>query len=365
MNDRFDRNTFESAEFIVESTEAPKIKAGGSSSSNIFNRFFNALGQDVSLLATRANILASRSSRIEKGCAEQSAALQSAFSSLSTRVDQASGYSFVLADMHDTFYLDTVNPSWNVSIDYNFGQATLPVTSTSDLLVQSDVYGNAYVSPETIFSYSTSSASSISVMSLSEFVADPDGIFMIKQDQTWIKDAVVGQTKGWIRIKAPLQFRGLTPNVLEIWPLPAFAMKLRSVSYRLAGDPEDTWTSLDLSYLPNYNTATQRVDRWGPVRLHLDNYAISEFVIEIDMTSSDVWGLKKIKLYHREYESVGTLVVKDPYSRSVGDISLRGKDPNTLSTFGVTKVSNKATIQMSSADSTTTPVITGVIFDVS
>jgi hypothetical protein len=82
--DRYDRNTFESVEFLVESSEAPKIKSGGSSSSNILNRFFSSLSQDVTLLATRANILADRSSRVEKGCTAMSGALQSSFTSLSS-----------------------------------------------------------------------------------------------------------------------------------------------------------------------------------------------------------------------------------------------------------------------------------------
>jgi hypothetical protein len=201
-------------------------------------------------------------------------------------------------------------------------------------------------------------------MSIIDFQNDIDGIFMLKQDQTWIKDVAVGQTKGFIRIKAPLQFRGLTPNVLEVWPFPPFGMKLRKISYREAGSPEDTWTHLDLSYLPNYNTSTQVVDTFGPVRLHLNNDPISELVIEVDVSSVEVWGFKKIKLYHREYDSEGTLIVKDPYSRTVGDVTLRGKDPSTLSTFPVTKTTNKASIEISSNDSMTTPVITGVIMSV-
>jgi hypothetical protein len=361
--DRFDRNTFESVEFMVESTEAPKIKAGGSSSSNILNRFFAALGQDISLLATRANILASRSSRIEKGSAAQGGALQAQFVSLSSRVDTASAFDYVLADMHSTFYIDNGSES-NVDFSYVFGQATLATLSTTDLLVQTDVYGNNYVSPEVQFSYSTSSAASISVMSITDFIPDPDGIFMLREEQTWIRDVIAGQTKGYIRIKAPLQFRGLTPNVLEIWPFPAFAMKLRKVSYRVAGDPEDTWTHADLTYLPGYNLATQVVDNFGPVRLHLDNQPISELVIEVDVSSTDVWGAKKIKLYHREYDSVGSFVVEDPYSRDIGDISLRGKDSNILSGFSNTKTANQVTINISSTDSAYTPVITGVIMQV-
>ncbi len=361
--DRFDRNTFESVEFMIESAEAPKIKMGASSSSNILNRFFAALGQDISLLATRANILASRSSRVEKGSAEQGGALQAQFTSLSSRVDAVSSYTRVLADMHSTFYIDS-GATTDITFDYVFGQATLTPLSTTDLLVQTDVYGNSYVSPEVQFFYSARPGSSISALSVTDFIPDPDGIFMLRQEQTWIKDTAVGQTKGYIRIKAPLQFRGLTPNVLELWPFPAFAMKLRRVSYREAGTAEDTWTNVDLTYLPGYNPATTVVDNFGPVRLHLPNVPISELAIELDVTSSDVWGLKKLKLYHREYDSQGTLVVEDPYSRSIGDISLRGKDSSLLSSLSNTKTGNQASINVFTTDSNTTPVITGVITEI-
>jgi hypothetical protein len=363
MNDRFDRNTFESVEFLIESTEAPKIKAGGSSSSNILNRFFSALGQDISLLATRANILASRSNRIEKGSAEQGSALQAQFVALSSRVDSASSYTQILADMYSTFYIANGSET-SVEFDYRFGQATLSTLGTTDLLLQTDVYGNNYISPEVQFSYSTVPAASIASLSIASFITDPDGIFMLKEEQTWVKDTDVGQTKGYVRIKAPLQFRGLSPNVIELWPFPAFSTKLRKVSYRRANDPEDTWTHLDLSYLPNYSTASGLVNYFGPVRLHLDNVPISELVIEIDVTGSDVWGFKKIKVYHREYSSVGNFTVEDPYSRTVGNITLRGKDTALLSTFTNAKIANQAVVYMSSTDSAVTPVITGVIMDI-
>lgn len=364
INDRYNRSTFESVEFLIESTESPKIKAGGSSSSNILNRYFNSLCQDVALLATRSNILASRSNRIEAGCSAQSGALSASFSSLSARVDAASAYNQVLADMHSEFYLDTTNLNWNCDLDQNFGQATLPVLSTSDLLVQLDVYGNKYISPDTTFSFSSNNASGISYMSVTDFVQDPEGIFMIREDQTWIQDVLSGQVRGFIRIAAPLQFLGLTPNVLEIWPLPAFEMALRKVSYRLSGDPENIWTDLDLTYLPGYNSTTLVVDKFGPVRLHLDNEAIVEIAIEVDTSMSTVWGFKRIKLYNRQYASNGVVIGMDPYSRTVGNAILRGKDPDVLSTFSISTTNNKVSVAISAPDSTSTCVLTGILFSV-
>lgn len=362
--DRFNRNTFESIEFLIESSaETPKIKAGGSSSSNVLNRYFNALSQDISLLATRANVLAARSSRVELGCSNQAAALQSAFTALSASIEAASGYSQILATFHKNTYINTGTTT--ATIDYTFGQATLPILSSVDLLVQEDVYGNSYVSPEVTWSYSTSSATGVANLSLTDFVVDPDGIFMIKQEQTWIKECNPGQTRGWIRVKAPLQYRGLTPNVLELWPFPALGMDLYGVWYRKAGDTDGTWTAADITYLPGYSSTLGRIEKVGPIRIHLPNEPLSEILIGLGVSSVDVWGVKKIKIYHREYDSSAVLVVNDPHSRTIGDTTLRGKDPADLSTLGITKSTNTATINLTTTNSTSTPVLTGVIMAVS
>ncbi len=358
MDNRFDRNTFEARDFLTESTETPKIKAGGSSSSNILNRYFNALAQDLALLATRTNILASRSSRLEKASMAQGGALSAAFQNVSSRVDAASGYDQVLADMHSSYYVGTST----ANINYTFGQATLPVLSTTDLLVMEDPYGNKYVSSEVVVSTSNSAVSSVSLLSLTDFVVQPDGIFMLREDQTLLLDKDGVNDQVWLRIKAPLQYRGLTPNVLELYPLPAFAMILKSVNYKRAGDSDNVWYALDLSYLPGYTAGV--VERFGPVRLHLPNEAISELLICFDISSVDVWGVKKLKLYHVEYDSSATLTVLDPYSRSIGNTVLRGKDPSSLSQLTVTTTVNQSQISLATTDSTSTPVITGVIMEV-
>lgn len=359
MDSRFDRVTFESVEFLSEATEAPKIKPGESSSSNLLNRYFNAIAQDVALLITRANILASRSNRIEAAVSTQSGALLSSFQSLSSRVDSASGYSSVMADMHSSFYINTISTTAN--INKVFGQATLPELAKTDLLIQVDPYGNKYVSNDVSYMYSTD-AGAVSTLSLERFTIDYDGIFMLKDDQTWVINKAVGQTEGTIKIKAPLQFRGLTPNVLEIWPFPAFGTDILNVYYRKAGDTLSTWTSLDLSYCPRWNGS--KIAMAGPIRVFLPNEPLVEIAIRFDVSASDTWGLKKLKLYHTEYSSSASLVVKDPYNRTIGDVIVRGKDQADLSTLAVSSVGNQTTINLTSSSSVTTPVITGILLDV-
>lgn len=350
---------FEAPSFIAESLEQPKIKAGGSSSSNLLNRMFDTTTADLGLLLARTNALALRADRIESAATSQSAGLLAMYQSLSTRVDQASGYTKILCDMHSQTYVDTATTT--ADLNYEFGQATLPVRSRTDLLVQSDVYGTAMLSPETETSYAIES-----FPDTLDFVPDPDGLNMLRGEQAWVFPEQPSGTICWIKIKAPLQYRGLTPNVLEIWPLPAFTCDLLSVSYQLAGRSfSSTWTNLDLTYLPMYSVASSLIPLYGPVRLHLPNLPLSQIRIRVrPRPNTSCWGFSRIKLYHVEYEESGTLTVKDPYSRTVSQPLLQGKDSSTLSTLSSSLNNNKATITLTTTDTSTTPVITGCILNV-
>jgi hypothetical protein len=355
--DKFDQNKFESIEFNIESAETPKIKQGGSSSSNTLNRFFNDGAQDLALIGTRTNILAARADRIINLASAQAGALLAQFQSLSTRVDSASSYDQVLADMHSSYYVNT--GATTATINNVFGQCTLPVRTQTDLIVQNDVYGNAYIFSDVELSYSTlTSPTSL------DYVVDPEGLNMLKGEQAWILDPI--SSVAWIKLKAPLQFRGLIPNVLEIWPVPAFGLDIYEVSYQKAGTSfSSTWYSLDLSYLPGYNNANGRVEKAGPIRLHLPNEPISQIRMKVSPVSANTaWGLHRLKLYNTQYESSASLVVKDPYSRTLSGALVRGKDPSELSLLTVTLNSNQATIALITTDTTSTPVITGVILDI-
>lgn len=356
--DRFTRNTFDAVEFLMESVEKPKIKFGGSSSSTTLNRFFNKLSQDIALMITRTNSLASRAARLEAGMIAQDGALSSAFQAVSSRVDAASAYDQVLAEFWNGVYVDETSAT--AEVDHDFGQVTLPIQSTTDLLVHQDVYGNTFISPEVEIAWATGAEPGTL-----DFQRDhPDGLRMLQGLQTWLLAEYDGTV--WVKIKGPLQFRGLSPNVLELWPFPAFGVDLLEVAYQRAGTSfSSTWIALDLSYLPGYNTGTGEVDQSGPVRLHLPGEGITSIRIKMRTRSSTAWGMHKVKLYHRQYASSGNLTVKDPYSRTVGDIILRGKDPSELSELRTSKIGNSVTVNLTTTDATRTPVLTGILMNVS
>lgn len=356
--DRFKRPTFEAPHFLLESIDAPKIKSGGSSSSNLLNRYHDVLAQDLGLIMARLNAVALRSDRIEQVVSASAAALLAQFQSLSTRVDQASGYTKVLCDLHQATYIDTGATS--ADLNYEFGQATLPVQSTVDLLTQTDVFGQVQVSNEVEVSYAIGANPATL-----DFLPDPEAIYMLREEQGWVLAPVPSGTTVWTKIKAPLQYRGLTPNVLELWPICPFTTDLVEVSYQLAGQSfTSSWTAVDLSYLPMYSASTARVGPMPPVRIHLPNLALSQIRIKQISRMSTVWGWERIKIYHREYSNQGTLVVTDPYSRTISTPLLRGKDASTLSQLSTTTNGSSASVQLTTTDAAITPVITGLILNV-
>ncbi len=350
--DKFNHYTFESVQFQVESTEAPKIKSGGSSSSNILNRYLEALSQDLVLLAARTGVLADRSNRVTSAANAQAAALLAAFQSVSTRVDQASSYSQVVADAHKSMYINTASSTADIS--NIFGQVTLPVRSTTNLLVQPDVYGNPYLLSDVEVSYAFNNSTPSDL----EYTVDVEALEMLKENQTWVLPPT--GTSVWIKIKAPLQFRGLTPNVVEIHPFPAFGINIDEVSYLKAGDSfTGSWTTLDLSYLPNYNSTSTKVEMAGPVRLHLPNDPVSQIRMKLSPRSGAfAMGLHRLRIYHREYDQTGTIVFKDPFSRTIGNTTLKGKDPATLSLLSKSTSGSQLTVTLTTTNTTETPVIT-------
>jgi len=356
--DKFARPTFEAPHFMIESLDAPKIKPNASSTSDLLNRYHEVITQDMGLLLSRTNAIALRADRIANVVTSSSAALLAQLQSLSTRVDQASGYTKILCDIHQATYVDTGNTT--ATLNYEFGQATLPVQSTVDLLAQTDVFGKVRVSNEVEVSYALGATPSTL-----DYVVDPEAIYMLREEQEWVLSSAASGITLWTKIKAPLQYRGLTPNVLELWPVAPFTTDLLEVSYQLAGQSfTSTWTTVDLSYLPMWSTSANRVTPMGPVRIHLPNVAISQIRIKQVARMTTVWGWASIKIYHREYTNQGTLVVKDPYSRSVNTPLLRGKDAATLSQLSTSVNGSTASINLTTTDAAVTPVITGVILSV-
>ena len=358
-----DRTAYSSTSFMLETPQAPKIKAGASSSSDILNRYFTSLSQDLALLTTRTNILAERCSRVDAISRAQGAGYVNLFNSLSARVNAASGQTQVLADMFSSFYVDNSNET---QIDYEFGQCILPVASSTDLIVSTDIYGNNYIGTNTQFLVCETAVATGAPPSIGMFEPDPEGLYMLRGDQSYVHENQSSNNGVYVIVTVPLQYLGFNPNILEIWPLPIGLMDLTGVWYQESGtSAAGGWNSLDLSYLQGYNTHTGHVDKLTPVRLHLPNDTVGQFCFAFNLNGAQTWGLSKIKLRHNEYQSTANLVITDPYSRTMGDVLIQGKDPVTILS-NLTKIitANQAIITVDTVQSSYTPVITGLIIQV-
>lgn len=357
------RKTLESPGFLLESAEAPKIKPGGSSSSNVLNRWVQSLVQDVTLMATRLNALATQSDRLSAGADAQGATMSATLNSLQTQVDAMTVSGRVLVGLHTNRYINEGLSQCNVSSV--FGQATLPIRAQTDLLVQQDVYGGAYISPEVELSYAYSSVDEAFQVSqidaLQNWTVDPSAIYMLRDEQIWLVDRPTGARRVFVRLRAPLQFRGLSPNVLDLRAFPYFAPDLQAVLYRRAGDT--AWTRADISYVPNWD-ASDVCYEVGPVRIHLPNEPLVEIAIVLDVLDVPSWGFHSIKLWHTEYEASGKLVIDNEFG-PIGSVVLRGKDPASLSGLTVNVTGSRAEIALTSADTSRTPVLTGALMKTS
>jgi len=349
----------ETTVFVTESADAPKIKGGGASSSSLFNRYHDAVAKDVAGLAVTVNQVNDKAARVSAATAAQAAAISAIVSSLSGSLDAlSSDDSLVLADLFVEDYISTDTDDTNADINHLFGQATLPIQSQTDLLTQVDSRGNYIVSDTVELGYSYEDDPDQFV-----YINSADGIAMLLRNQAWLGDS---SNPVWIKLLAPLQYLGLTPNVLEIYPMPAFAVDISDLSYQQSGAGlGSSWTTIDLSYLPGYNSDTGVAEKSGPIRVHLPGVPITQVRFKITPSDGVSWGLYNLRLLSVEYEQTGSLTVLDPEGRTVSDVLIRGKDPEDLAQLPVSGTGAKTRIDMSSTTTSASPVITGVVMSIS
>lgn len=362
-SDKFSRK-LETTAFTVESADAPKVKSGGSSSSNVINRYHEAVAKDVAGLALATNQLSDKASRISNAVAAQSGALSSNLSTLSGRLDAlASGSTLLLATLFDNKYISTSGSDTTAEVNSLFGQATLPIRSQVNLLTQQNVQDDYIVSSEVRLSYSYEANPD-----QFQFTESNEGIAMLLRKQAWLgrSDQPV-----WIKLTAPLQYLGLPANMIEIYPMPAFNCAISDLSYQLAGaGPGSTWYDVDCSYLPNYNPSSLLGDNVlemiGPVRAALPVVPMAQIRFRLHPSSGVNWGLFDLRVLSVEFEQTGVLTLINPYnSTGFSSATIRGKDPSDLAQLTTSTTLNKFRIDLSSTSSQTSPIITGALLSLS
>ncbi len=361
METRIIAPSFQSVNFLNPDTKTPNIQSGGPSNSNVFNRYFNSLTNDVLNMNTRINELALKTTRVANVATATGTGLNATITGLVASVDAINTAGQVYIDLFTDYGVDV--PSLTSLHNKIYGQVTLPEVSSKNLLVNQDVNNDSYLLSEVSVSYTFSATTS--VPSPESFFKDVEALYLLTSDQTWLVNSS-GQNYIWIKIQAPMNYLSLYPNSLEVWPAPMGITDLYRVYVRKAGSlTTGALDAVDLSYLPFYDTPTSSAKNIGPFKLHLNNEPLTEIVMCFKLNSIASFGINQIVLSHKEYETTSTITIKDPFSRTfTGTPTLRGKDPASLSLLNTLPVGAQYQTTLTTTSSALTPVITGFIIPV-
>lgn len=360
METRILAPSFQSVEFIDPDLQKPKIQSGGPSDSNLLNRYFNSLTNDVLNINTRLNELALRGNRISNICSASGTGLTSTIAGLVASVDAINTTTQVYIDLFSSWGVDVSSTALQNKI---YGQFTLNETSSKNLLVNTDINNDLYLLSDVSISYTMTSGTSIPAPET--FYKDIEALYMLTRNQTWMIDTT-GQNYLWVKIQAPMNYLSLYPNCMEVWPVPMNVSDLYRVYTKAAGAATTgTFDSVDLSYLPFYDNPSSSAKNIGPFRLFLENTPLTEILMCFKLNGLSNFGLNRFTLTHKEFEASSSITIKDPFSRTItGSPTLKGKNPSGLSLLNVTPVGAQYQITLTTSNSALTPVISGFIIPV-
>ena len=346
----------ESVSVVVESTESPKIKAGASSSSALLNKFHDAIRRDISSLVVFANQLSTKVSQFANTTVAQSSGVNSAVNDLVTRINALeTSVSSICCSFFNSRYISAIPIEVDAEVDTVFGYITLPKQSSTNLLVQYDSFNNLIMSNEIKFAFSYDADPLTG-----NFIEDVSGLTMLLRKDFW---SATRSADIWVRLKIPIQYSGLNPNVIEIFPLPCFSQDLKEVRVRPLNSTLSDLVTLDLSYVPTYDAGSSSVPNMGPVKLFVDE-PFSEVFIRLSPKDSTVYpGLYNLKIVSETYDQTGFVNVIDPNGRNFTGVTLYGKDNIELAALPISGSGSKIRVDLSSIDSFKTPVITKIIGD--
>jgi hypothetical protein len=360
METRIIAPSFQSVQFIDPDTQKPKIQSGGPSDSNLLNRYFNSLTNDVLNINTRINELALKSTRVANIATSNGTGLNATISGLVASVDAINTADQVYIDLFTDYGVDT----GTLTSLHNkvYGQVTLPEVSSKDLLKSTDINGDSYLLSDINFTYCFTSGTSIPSPEL--FNKDIEAFYMLTSDQSWLVNASSNYV--WVKLQAPMNYLSLFPNSLEVWPIPMGVTDLYRAYVKKAGSlSTGSFTSLDLSYLPFYDIPSSSAKNIGPFKLHLENEPLSEILLCFKLNSVSSFGFNRFTLTHKEYSVSSLISIKDPFSRTITGLpTVKGKDPVDLSLLNLIAVGPQYQLTLTTNSSALTPVVTGFIIPV-
>lgn len=341
-----------SARGLMETPETGIIVAGGPSSSELLNRFKDAVIEDLVELDTRTSELAEGLSLAATVFQAQLSALASRLSSLEARLPTTPASSWVA----DFFTEDLLHASNGAEVNTVYGQATLPILNSQDKLIALDTAGRVFVPRNSQMHYSYQSSAPTEV----QWLYDENHVYALDQrsDTAWWRNRDTSGTV-WVRVKVPANLNAnRLSNCIILHPFPALHMDLLSVEYR---NPAGSWTTADLSYLEGWSSSQSRVEWFGNVRLFIPQSAVTELRIKLSVPAGP-WGFSQIALRQVEFSPSATLALDyTPYATgNLGEATLLGKDQATLAYLTRSINGDEVTIQLTQNSANSSPVLTGV-----
>lgn len=342
--------TLKSALNSVETPNVDIIVAGGPSSSELLNDLRGTLIEDITELDNRTTANATSLAMANTVFNGQLTAIATEYQALVNRLPSTSGR--WMADFYTSDFIDVNN---GATIDTVYGQATLPIVTSLEKLVGEDSSGRIWIPKTAQVNYSYSNTTPQE----SDWLTDDNTIFALDQrtDTAWWR---AKETSGivWVRVKIPANLNSnKLANCIILHPYPVLSFDLISVEYR---SPAGVFTSADLTYLTGWNSSTSRVNNVGNVRIFVPQSQMTE--LRIKLSTSQLWGFSKLSVRQLEFSANATLVIDftNYNPPSLSQISVFGKDQNTLS-FLTTQINGlTASIALTQNTQNTTPVITQV-----
>lgn len=342
---------------LIETSDIPLLVRGGPSSSETLNKINENIRTDIARLNMAVQEQERRQRMVAAYLDQQVTGIQGLVNYLESIIPAAS----TKAALIDFYSTGGVHSSNTATIDEDYGQATLPVTSVQEKMYYTDQNGKVWIPEDSRLRFFTSSTyvenaipdDSLFQASTEDFRGihgTPDNFFLggYLPTETYLYVKAV--------LPATLNTHRLS-NRITVHPIPAFSHKLVGVYIR---QTNGIWKYQTKSYLPGFSSSSKEVLRCGPFRMHFSPTEISEVCLVFK--TNQWWGFQEFSIQLVEYNTSADLVVDfSSYSpQSLETIILYGKDRATLNSLGYNVDGSVVTVPISQTASYTTPVITGI-----
>lgn len=348
------------------SKEEDRILPGGPSSSSILNKKFEELDFDIKALATELVRLKQQISSATVSLNGLNTVQNSINSSLICISGNVTGTTSVV-DFYNPG--DALQISSEYSINNLYGQITLPyLTSPQSQLLRPSGHGSR---PGTIVRYNKINRSSLNASSFQTYQfdeSDPESLFAVdgKLDTGWCvpinsltEDLLVS-----IVLPPTLGANALV-NSIGIIPWPLYGATIVEVWIRNGGDDSSTipgWTEISLAGQLGYSATDKVIYQAGAHRLFFNPSPVKEIIVRLRPSTTNILGLINFDCWAIDFNTIGSLVINaaEVGITDVKSVSLAGLNPSNLTRLPVSLNNTEITINLSSASTGVSPVLTSV-----